>query len=205
MNDKKHRVLKLAIDVDGVILDIMNPFCHYLNKKFNTNYSIHDITEWDSFLNWNIPEKEIMAIFDLILNNKIMANLIDEDIPRIMKLLNQIWHVDIVTAREKENREKLVEILNHNGMVKNIHYHELIMVEKTPPDAKLKHEHDIYIDDNPYLIDSMPNYPEKCLLLFNQPWNQTNIHAKNIIRIFSWKEVIKIISRYSQEREYDSN
>ncbi len=205
MNEKKCRILKLAIDVDGVILDIMSPFCHYLNEKFNTNYAIQDIVEWDSFLQWNLPEKEIDTAFNLILNNKILAPLIDEDIPRILELLNQTWSVDIVTAREKENRENLVEILKYHGIVKTIHYRELIMVEKTPPDSKLKHEHDIFIDDNPYLIDAMLDYPEKYLLLFNQPWNQTDIRAKNIIRIFSWKEVIEIIFRYSQERECDNN
>ncbi|MHA1757476.1 MAG: hypothetical protein ACTSVV_11940, partial [Promethearchaeota archaeon] len=80
---------------------------------------------------------------------------------------------------------------------KTIHYRELIMVEKTPPDSKLKHEHDIFIDDNPYLIDAMPDYPEKYLLLFNQPWNQKTILTNNIIRIYSWKEIIGAISRYS--------
>ena len=188
--------LNIAIDIDGVILDIMTPFCKIFNEKYDASYSLKDITKWDFFLDWHVSEEEFLELFEKIFNNEVCAPLIEKEIPRLMKNLNEKYHVDLLTARNINYREKLIEILAKRGIVKKIHFYSLIMVGNKPQDIKLDYEYDIYVDDNPYLIKAIQKKKYKHLLLFDQPWNQKFIRAKNITRVHGWKEVVEAISQY---------
>ena len=77
-------------------------------------------------------------------------------------------------------------------------YNDFIKIDVE--DKKLNYEADIYIDDNPNMIEEMIDYPERTLLLFTQPWNKKYdvSEIKNIIRVSGWDdtmEKIKIIKK----------
>ena len=55
--------MKIAIDVDGVLLDLMTKFCEIFNERYNTRYSKSDVTNWEFFYEWNITEEECFQKF----------------------------------------------------------------------------------------------------------------------------------------------
>ncbi len=189
--------MKIAVDVDGVILDIMTPFSKMFNEKHGTHYSLNDMIKWDFFLDWDVSEKEFLEMFEKIFKNEVRAKLIDDAIPEIMKVLNQNHNIDLLTARENTYKRQLIDTLKKWGIIKSVHYNKLLMVGNTTQDIKLNYEYDVYIDDNPFLIKAISKKKYRHLLLFDQPWNQQSIKARNITRVYSWEEILEEVSNIS--------
>ena len=72
----------------------------------------------------------------------------------------------------------------------------MIVVPETPYDLKLKIEFEIYVDDNPNLVEPIKNLKNRYLLLFNQPWNLDSICEQKIFRVNNWKEIYEIIQNF---------
>ncbi|TFG06472.1 MAG: hypothetical protein EU539_07515 [Promethearchaeota archaeon] len=187
--------MKIAIDVDGVLLDLMINFCKIYNDRYNSACRKEDVKHWEFFKDWEISEEECYEIFSLVYENTMNVPLISNKIPNILKALNSKYQVDIVTARNVKFRPQLVEKLNLHEIKKGIHYEKIVVVDHKPYDIKLKYEYDIYVDDNPNLVESVKRHEEIYLLLFDQPWNQTEKCEKNVIRVYNWEEIKEVIKK----------
>lgn len=188
------RKLRIAVDIDGVLLDLIVNFCNIFNKKHGTSYNKNDIKNWEFFHDWNISEEEAFEIFFEIYENTMSVPFIDETAPDYMEKLNKTHEVYILSARASEYRAQIIEKLNLHGIKKGDQYIDLILVQAKPYAFKQYHEFDVYVDDNPHLADAIQLIEERYLLLFNQPWNQDFICEKNIIRIHNWMEVYNTIN-----------
>ncbi|MFX0010600.1 MAG: hypothetical protein ACFE9R_09815, partial [Candidatus Hermodarchaeota archaeon] len=73
--------MKIAIDIDGVLLDIIVEYCKIYNKRFGTNYQKKDIRNWDFFKDWNITEDVAFNIFYEIYADSMNVPFIDENAP----------------------------------------------------------------------------------------------------------------------------
>ena len=186
--------MKIAVDIDGVLLDLIGRFCNIYNKEFNTNKTAKDITRWEFFKDWKVSEELIYAIFHKAYKDSMSLPLIDESAPRILKELNKKHHVDLVTARNIDFKQYLLERLNSLDIKKGIHYRKLIHVETKPYDLKLQLNHDIIIDDNPNLVESIIVFNYKTLLLYDQPWNQNLKENGNVKRVYNWSQIRKLIN-----------
>ncbi len=60
-------------------------------------------------------------------------------------------------------------------------------------DSKLNYKFDIYIDDCPLLVDEIKEYPDRILLLYQQPWNLDCEEAENVFKVKDWYEVMEKI------------
>ena len=185
--------MKIAIDIDGVLLDIMVTYCEIFNNKYHTNYIKSDVANWEFFREWNILEKEAFNIFFSIYNDSMSVPFIDKDAPEIMKRLRECHDVFIVTARSPEYEEPITKKLNFHNIRKGIHYEDLILLHHKPYDIKLGLDFDLYVDDNPNLVKPIKTMKNKMLLLYDQPWNRNLILAENVKRVFNWKDVEKEI------------
>ena len=185
--------MKIAIDIDGVLLDIIVRYCEIYNKRYGTNYKKKDITNWDFFKDWKITEENAFNIFYEIYADSMKIPFIDENAPEIMKKLNEKYDVDIVSARLPEYRTSIVNKLNFHNIREGIHYVELILLHHKPYDIKLKQNYDVYIDDNPNLVEPIKKLKNRTLLLYDQPWNQDSVCKKNVYRIYDWNGVYKKI------------
>jgi 5'(3')-deoxyribonucleotidase len=114
---------------------------------------------------------------------------IDEDAPNIMKELKKCYKISIVSARNPEYEAPIVSKLKFHNVQKGIHYEDLILLNHKPYDIKLTLDYDIYIDDNPNLVEPIKKLKGKRLLLYDQPWNQNISDSKNILRVFSWRDI----------------
>lgn len=182
-------IMKIAIDIDGVLLDIIVEYCEIFNKRYGTNHQKKDVTKWDFFKDWNVDEDTAFKIFYEIYANSMNVPFIDEDAPEIMKKLNEAYDVDIVSARIPEYRSSIKKKLDFHNIRENIQYSELILLHHRPYDIKLKQSYDLYVDDNPSLVEPIKKLKNRTLLLFDQPWNQDIICENNIYRVHNWKEV----------------
>ncbi|GAG95475.1 unnamed protein product, partial [marine sediment metagenome] len=62
-----------------------------------------------------------------------------------------------------------------------------------PYDIKMKQNYDVYVDDNPNLVEPIKKLKNRNLLLFDQPWNQNSVCENNVYRVYNWEEVYKKI------------
>jgi len=118
----------------------------------------------------------------------------DKDAIEYMQKLNNVFSVDILTVRPERVRAQLIHKLNDLGIKKGIHYNNAVFVPYDPRDAKIKlYDYDIYVDDNPNLVNATNNDNGKILLLYDQPWNREFVCNHNVIRVHNWKEVYNTI------------
>jgi len=181
--------MKIAIDIDGVLLDLMVTFCELFNQKYNTNNDKKDVSHWEFFYDWNITEKDAYDIFNEIYKDSTSVPFIDKDSPHMMRELNEIHHVDILSARDPKYKVQLIKKLEMHDIKKTIQYRHLILIDNKPYDLKLQHDYDIYVDDNPNLVENIKKMDHKLLILYDQPWNQHCFCDDNVIRVHDWKEV----------------
>ena len=181
--------MKIAIDIDGVLLDIIVEYCKIYNERYGTSYQKKDIKNWDFFKDWNISEEVAFNIFYEIYADSMNVPFIDENAPRVMKKLNELYDVDIVSARLPEYRSSIIKKLNFHDVREGIQYVELILLHHKPYDIKMKQNYDIYVDDNPNLVEPIKKLEDRTLLLFDQPWNQNSVCENNVYRVYEWEEV----------------
>ena len=180
--------MKIAVDIDDVLLDFNSKFCEYFNHQFKTNYCKKDINKWNFYTNWNVSRETINKIYYKIYKNDILP-LIDIDIINILDQLNKIYNIDLVTAKSSNYKSELIRNLEIVNINKDLHYNEILMVNDKPYDLKCRLNYDIYIDDNPNLVRKIRKNSKKVLFLFHQPWNKEVEEHDNIIRISNWNEI----------------
>ena len=186
--------MRVACDIDGVLLDTVITFCELFNKKHGTSYQKSDVTKWEFFIDWNIPEDDIWDIFYQIYKDSMSVPFIDDRIPSIMMELNQTHDVSIVSARTPQYRESILKKLRFHRILQGSHYNELVLLFHKPYDLKMKQDFDVIIDDNLKLAESIKQQKDKILLLFDQPWNQEINDAEKIIRVRNWSEIEEYFS-----------
>ncbi len=185
--------MKIAVDIDGVILAMVPKVCDIYNKTYNTNYTKEDVRRWEFFKDWNITEESMFKIFYQVYENSHTLSLVDKNAPQVLKKLYNKYFVDLVTARNIKFESNLLKRLNSLGIKKGTHYENLIHVEAKPYDSKLTLDYDIFIDDNPNLVSEMRKYRNKQLLLYNQSWNQNFHDEKRVKRIFNWIQIENLL------------
>lgn len=181
--------MKIAVDIDGVILELAVKACEIFNKLYNTNYTKNEVKRWEFFRDWNVSEKEIYEIFERSYEESMTIPLIDNHISDILFRMNARYHVDLLTARTRTYETQLINRLKSLEIKKGSHYRELNYVDAKPYDIKLYLDYDIFIDDNPNFVKSIENFPEKKVFLYDQPWNKTIIENDNMIRVYNWKQI----------------
>jgi hypothetical protein len=48
----------------------------------------------------------------------------------------------------------------------------------------------VYIDDNPAVIEDLARYPRRTGILVDRPWNQEVEYGKNVVRAHGWSEIV---------------
>ncbi|MHA1642754.1 MAG: 5' nucleotidase, NT5C type [Promethearchaeota archaeon] len=181
--------MKIAVDIDGVLLDTMITFCEIFNARHGTSYKKSDVKRWDFYKDWNMTEEEMWEIFYQIYADSMSIPFIDNDAPGIMKELNKKYRVSIVSARDNNFRKEIIKKLEYHGIKQGSHYEKIVLVKHKPYHQKIFHHYDIYIDDNPNLAHHIMKLKNRKLLLYDQPWNREILPNKNIIRVKLWKEI----------------
>jgi len=189
--------MKISVDLDGVVWDIMRVFVDIYNSLYLEEVKYEDIDDWYYF-----PQERFEIVYPLTLPRIMEYPALDKFIYVYLLALNKEHDVSILTA-ELNPIGTLEEKLRSLAIFKGTQYKELIKID--PKDSKLDYEFDVYIDDKPGLARKMHKFPDRYLFLYDQPWNQDfdDSKSENVWRIFGWDEIelaIKIITQAKKGR-----
>ena len=192
--------MKIAVDLDGCVWDIMGIFVEIYNKEFNDDVKYEDIDDWYFF-----SQERFDIVYPLTLPRIMDYPVLDNYVDVYIHGLNMNHDVSILTA-ELNTIEVLKEKLDSIHIHEGTHYNKLITIDPKKT-KKLEYEFDIYIDDNPNMAKDMHKFPERYLLLYDQPWNQDfeDEKTENVWRVYDWDEVefsIRVIKMHKKYGAY---
>ena len=174
--------MKIALDVDGVLADVIESWL-VLNNKKRPQIIKEDIRSWDFWREFQINQFDFYKELSYCWKNWISIPPTEENLSSISENLSKIGQVDIVTAREKSTDTFVKNWLHHNNIV----YDNYVSVIDGPMKANL--DYDVFIDDSP--LNAMKFLKNrKNVFLYSQPWNK-HIDDTNITRISKLHEVIE--------------
>lgn len=193
--------MKIGVDLDSVVADIMSPLIDFHNKNYRTNLKLSDHTTFSVEKIWKCTEEEgLNRLFkfyqsDFMDKIKPMPGSIDS-----IKYLSNIHEFHIITSRSNmldkitnhwvkkylPNIFKTINLTNQSGGKgkKNI--------KKSEVAKKLGIS--LFIEDHLEYTYDCASLDIKVLLM-DMPWNQTKKLPENIVRVYSWKEIVNKISK----------
>jgi len=179
--------LKIAVDLDGVVWDIMGVFVDIYNRLYKEDNKVEDIDDWYYF-----PQERWEVVYPLTLPRIMEYPMLDPYIPTYLYLLNKVHDVSIIT-KEQNPIELLKQKLITLDIYEGREYNEIIRLEIK--DKKLDYPFDVYIDDYPGMAKDMDKYPGRTLLFYDQPWNKKNVykHSGSVCRVHNWKDILSYI------------
>ena len=179
---REENQMRIAIDLDGVIWDFQSRFMNLYNQEYNENVRYEDVLRWDFY-----PKKRWERVYKRATKQPYKFSLIDIAIPIYMRILNLRHRVSILTHGNYPVLA-LKDFLEKLGIEVGREYNELIIDHTGTP--KTEFDFDIFIDDNPNMINECMIRSQKFLLLYNHPWNKNSVLPKNVIRIYNWSDII---------------
>jgi hypothetical protein len=176
--------LKIGLDVDGVLADVIHTWLDY-NNKIRKAISKEEISEWDFWGRYQIDKYDFYKELSLCWQTWHKIPSTEENLSTTTSALSHVGEVDIVTAREESTHTYVKSWLSSQKITYKNYVGVLEGLEKT------KLDYDIFIDDSPINAKSMLN-AGKTVILYTQPWN-LNFNDPRIKRIYTLKDAISII------------
>lgn len=180
--------MKIALDVDGVLADVILSWIVYNNSIRQKILKKSDITSWDFWKKFQINRYDFYHELSECWKNWQLIPATEKNLSSITKDLSKLGQVDIVTARERSTDSFVKKWLKFH----NISYDNYVSVM----DGQFKSDlnYDVFVDDSPLNALKLIQNNKK-IILYSQPWNQ-NISKIQIHRIYNLSEAIKTI-KYS--------
>ena len=134
--------MKIALDVDGVLADVIQSWLNY-NNAIRQTITKSQISEWDFWKNFQINRYDFYNELSLCWKNWKSIPPTEEKLSSSINQLNTLGDVDIVTAREESTNSYVKQWLKSQ----HITYNEYVSVIDGPQKSKL--DYDIFIDNSP--------------------------------------------------------
>jgi hypothetical protein len=177
--------MKIALDVDGVLADVIQSWLNY-NNSIRQEISKEEISDWDFWKKFKINRYDFYAELSSCWKNWMSVPPTETNLSSTTKNLSKIGQVDIVTARERSTDSFVKNWLNHY----DISYDNYVSVIDGPMKADL--DYDVFIDDSPLNALKIIQQKKK-IILYSQPWNQ-HILEDQIHRVSNLSEAIEEIN-----------
>lgn len=185
--------MTVLIDVDDVLNNLCEVWCRNLNSRYGTQVEVKDITNW-----------EISKFFPALTKEQIFEPLNHEEFwksvePRhdaveyVSKLYNEGFDIYICTATDY----KSIKFKYEHLILKYFPYirwnHVIVAYQKQMIYA------DVLIDDCVQNLEG-GNYIK---ILMTMPYNKDfDAKANEMVRVYNWKDVYRIISRLRKEGSF---
>ena len=179
--------LKVALDVDGVLADVIASWLVH-NNKIRRQLTRDDITDWDFWKKFQIDRFLFYAELSKCWIDWDVIPPTEQNLSYTTENLTSIARVDIVTAREKSTDRHVQDWLKHH----DISFDNYVSVIDGPMKAEL--DYDVFIDDSPLNAQSFLQNG-KTVLLYTQPWN-LHMRQPDIHRISTLSEGVEILKSH---------
>ena len=177
--------MKIALDVDGVLADVIQSWLNY-NNSIRQEILRQEISDWDFWKKFKINRYDFYTELSSCWENWMSVPPTETNLSLTTKNLSKIGQVDIVTARERSTDSFVKNWLNHY----DISYDNYVSVIDGPMKANL--DYDAFIDDSPLNALKIIEQKKK-IILYSQPWNQ-HILEDQIHRVSNLSEAIEEIN-----------
>jgi len=177
--------MKIALDVDGVLADVIQSWLNY-NNSIRQEILRQEISDWDFWKKFKINRYDFYTELSSCWENWMSVPPTETNLSLTTKNLSKIGQVDIVTARERSTDSFVKNWLNHY----DISYDNYVSVIDGPMKANL--DYDVFIDDSPLNALKIIEQKKK-IILYSQPWNQ-HILEDQIHRVSNLSEAIEEIN-----------
>lgn len=191
--------MKIGVDMDSVLADIMPGLNDFHNETYKTNFSLDQYTSYGLSLIWGgTPEEVVEKILDYYQSPYFLKAAPLKGAQEGVDTLSKKHDLVLITSRpysiepiskkwlDKYFPKKFKKVVHTNQVLINHH--------KTKKKSEICLDHDIEI-----MIDDHLDFAFDCalvckkVLLFNQTWNQQKKLPHNIIRVNSWLEILKYL------------
>ena len=174
--------MKIALDVDGVLADVIESWLIYSNK-IRSSISKDDITNWDFWKKFKINRYDFYEELTSCWKNWNSIPPTEDNLSITTQNLSNFGQVDIVTARESSTDSFVKNWLK----LHDVTYQNYVSVIDGPMKADL--DYDVFIDDSPLNAIKFLKH-KKNVFLYSQPWNQ-HISDQNVQRISTLSEAVE--------------
>lgn len=178
--------MRIALDVDGVLADVIESWLAYSNK-IRPAISKSQISEWDFWRNHGIDKFDFYNELSICWRSWKDIPPTEGNIATATEQLSSLGTVDIVTARDESTHDDVKNWLKMHGISFKNYVGVLEGVEKS------KLDYDVFIDDSPLNAKSMLE-EGKSVILYSQPWNLSFADYK-ASRIYALQDAVPIIDK----------
>ncbi|MBT3397396.1 hypothetical protein HOA55_00105 [archaeon] len=192
--------MKIAVDIDGVLRDLMGGFWEYYNRENSTDFKSCEQGVYNLGEIIGVSYEEAGKLLDdyCLSEDFKMVKAIEgsSDAVALLKRYHELFAITACPSWMKEDTEEFLGN-NYSG-----HFSQLIFSGEFYPGQSSKSkdkicgdlEIGVIVEDNAFHSEC---YAGKGLqvLLFNQPWNQKLSH-ENVIRCYGWGDVVAEIKKY---------
>ncbi|CAD6516998.1 conserved hypothetical protein [metagenome] len=167
--------MKIALDVDGVLADVIESWLIY-NNKIRSNISKDDITNWDFWKKFKINRFDFYEELTFCWKDWNSIPPTENNLSIATQNLSNLGQVDIVTARELSTDSFVKSWLK----LHDISYQNYVSVIDGPMKANL--DYDVFIDDSPLNAMKFLQHKKKCtsLLTTMESTYFRSKHSKNL-------------------------
>ena len=187
--------LNICIDIDGTITD---PYywLSYANKYFNSNIQESQVTSYNISKVLNVEESDYLEFYEKFKFEIHTKQILRDKVKDIVDKLYKLNNIYFVTARDKS-----LELVTFLYLLNNeIPFDEVSILgthNKVPKAIELNC--DIFIEDSYDNALDLSNNGFKVILL-DTNYNRLPLNS-NIIRAYSWNEILEIITEITKEKE----
>jgi len=176
--------MRIALDVDGVLADVIQTWLIY-NNRIRKSITKNEITEWNFWEKFQIDRFDFYRELSTCWKSWKEIPPTEEKLSTIINELSKFGTIDIVTAREPSTDDFVKNWLKSQKII----YQNYVSVIDGPKKAQL--DYDVFIDDSPLNAKKIADADKK-ILLYSQPWN-LNINNSSILRIDTLSDAKKYL------------
>ncbi|MEM3915403.1 MAG: hypothetical protein QW572_00065 [Candidatus Nitrosocaldus sp.] len=177
-------MMRIAVDVDGVLADIISVWLTYYNERHKLPLSKEQIQRWDFWKSIGYTAERFYEELAICWKEWLRVPAIEDGIANSIAMLRSLGKVDIVSAQIAKDYVR--RWLEHN----NIIYDDYVSVARGVDKADLAY--DAFIDDSPSNAERISSMG-KLVLLYDQPWNRHLSDGRYIIRVKSIDGAKKVL------------
>jgi len=179
-------LLRIALDVDGVLADTMRLWLRLWNRRSSQSLSYEELVEWDFWKRLGISGEEFMELMKEAWRMWRELPPTEPNLSEKVSRLRSLGRVDIVTARPREVEKYTLRWLEAH----RIPYDGYVLMRSSRVKATL--DYDVFIDDSPLMVDGCA-MRASLLLLYDRPWNRGILEDAHVKRIKNLNEAYQVL------------
>ena len=188
--------MRIAIDIDDVIVEFVRGYLEFYNKIHDTRFKIEEMYSYNLEYPLNTTEEKVIEIMFEFFETSAFDNLeFVEGVGELVSELSKNHEVFFITARSPRIKEKTRSFLEKHfpDISMNIlHSGDYYGERKTKAEICLDQGIKFLMEDNKiYALDCAKKGVK--VFLLEKPWNKNHEEHPNIIKISHLKEVLEQI------------